>query len=113
MVDRAAGFLAQQPALGPDHQQPPVGSQSIENGMVVGTVAITSALPSRSARICRVPQLDSHSRPSCQRADSPIFNPVSRISDIRALLGVDGNLHHRHERQPAGSTPVHGSRDPR
>jgi hypothetical protein len=26
--------------------------------------------------------LDSHSRPSCQRADSPIFNPVSMTSVI-------------------------------
>src|SRR4029453_12942620 len=61
----------------------PSGSQSIENGMVVGTVAITSALPSRStARISCAPQLDSHSRPSCQRADSAIFNPVNRTSVI-------------------------------
>src|SRR5215211_872703 len=61
----------------------PSGSQPIENGMVVGTVAITSAWPPGStARTSCAPQLDSHRRPSCQRADSPIFSPVSRTSVI-------------------------------
>src|SRR5688572_8866151 len=86
----------------------PSGSQSIENGMVVGTVAITSALPSRStARICCAPQLDSHSRPSRQRADSPIFNPVSRTSVIVVTPQHRREpCHHRYERRPPGSTPT-------
>ena len=78
--------------------------------MVLGAVAITSALPSRStARICCAPQLASHSRLSCQRADSPIFNPVSRTSVIVVTSQhCRGPCHHRHERQPSGSTPAHG-----
>ena len=47
--------------------------------MVVGTRVMTSRCPSRSnARISWAPQFDSHRRPSCQRADSPITRSVAR-----------------------------------
>src|SRR5829696_3093791 len=57
----------------------PSGSQSMQNGTVVGTRTITSLLPSRStARISCVPQLENQSRYSCQRGDSPIARPPSK-----------------------------------
>ena len=50
MVDQGpVGLLAQPPALGSgNHQPPPSGSHSIDNGRVVGAVASTAAAPSGS-----------------------------------------------------------------
>src|SRR5437763_4550324 len=89
----------------------PSGSQSKQNANAVGTWAMTALFPSAStATISCVPQLPNHRRPSCQRGDSPIARPVSRMSVIgtplvfrrllRAPLSADTNAP-TPDRQPA------------
>ena len=57
----------------------PSGSQSMQNGKVDGTRAMTSLSPSRStAMISCAPQSENHSRPSCQRGDSPNARPLEQ-----------------------------------
>src|SRR5215208_7306051 len=58
----------------------PSGSHSVAHPRPGGPSPTTSLLPSRStATISWVPQLENHRRPSCQRGDSPIARPLSRI----------------------------------
>ena len=54
------------------------GSQLTAQPSPSGPRPITSLLPSRStATISSAPQLENHSRPSCQRGDSGIARPLS------------------------------------
>src|SRR5215208_1032070 len=58
----------------------PSASQSVAHPRPGGPCPTTSLLPSRStATISCVPQLENQRRPSCQRGDSPIARPLSRI----------------------------------
>src|SRR5262245_51725977 len=67
----------------------PSGSHSVAHPRPGGPCPTTSLLPSRStAMISWVPQLENHRRPACQRGDSPIARPVSKLcgSDIETSL---------------------------
>src|ERR1700683_110497 len=56
----------------------PGGSQAMEKGNAVGTIAATALVPSSpTVTTSWVHQLHSQSLPSCQRGDSPIARPVS------------------------------------
>src|SRR5262245_6284130 len=67
----------------------PSGSHAVAHPRPGGPCPTTSLLPSRSnATISWVPQLENHRRPACQRGDSPIARPLSKMcgSDIEASL---------------------------
>src|SRR5215213_1737588 len=91
----------------------------MEYPAAVGLCATTSLLPSRStATISCAPQFANHSRPSCQRGDSPITSPVSRMfgsliecsfviscSDSRLLWTLVRPETESDPRRPAGIAP--------
>src|SRR6476660_640551 len=66
----------------------PPGSQSMENG-IDATFVITSGPPSGSSA-CTVwsTQSENHSRPSCQRGDSPSPSPPVKTVGSGALIAI-------------------------
>src|SRR3954454_2383435 len=94
-------------------------SQSIENGSLVGTRAITSGRPSPpTARTSCAPQSHSHRRPSCQRGDSPNASPSTRTSGLgipqrarrrEVLAGLQPCLQPREDHRPAAVELVVGA----